>query len=1063
MRKKYLSALLFGALLFASAGTFTSCKDYDDDIKNLQEQIDGKATLEELQSQLETMQADVTSAKTTAEEAKTIAEEALQKAEQALAGGGASEGISEEQLAQAIADAKAEIEAQIEKLASLEDVQTEIDNLKEELTQSFVTSDALNALQEDIDALEVKISNIIGKVLNSLVFQPSLYIDGIEATEYAWMSYMHKKSGTTTQKTFTDNEGVACTVTTEPKEWIYEDNQKAEFDPVVNVQYHINPSKAEVAKENLSFLSNDAEIVSTRSSVANPIVAEGDIKVENGILTVPMQAKGSLIKDQTKGEGSIFALQANVKTESGEDRVITSDYSVLYSSVIEPQAIAYSVEEYNGFDIKAKDCSYTSPKDELWASVEEAITKEPTLRVAYNSQIDLSEVLDIHYNHTSLTKTNGTHKVWAWGEEKAYGLHYDFALIQYNVGTNETSDSKYVDENQIAQGIVAPRMVNADGTTASQPGVSSVGKHPLIRVRVLDEQNRVVLHAYVKVEIVKTVENLVTTVFDKGDALFGCNNWNAQLTWSEISNQLIEKAGVSKEEFEALYKLDVNSLGEAKQFNFANNKFTECVNASMTGDIFGKVKENADPEGTTNSVLVWSLTDEEQQRIYEENADHSKTIYVRYVRTTSSPSGTSNIAPIYLPIKITVTKPEGTVVKKIQEYWYNNSINTRLNVPYPKDNGNSLDYTVDLNQVWEGNQPKFGQGNDYASYTDAILSNLNGDPVMNREGGYRYYFTASNNMDDATVTSPIDNSTYTLVDLDGETYKLFAGLKSSAVREDYADDIFGRQHEATTENEKLYALSTLSGVYKNEALYATRISDNVTEKIAEINYTTVNGKEVPQITYQTGDIAKALLNAYDHSDAKLFAYIGIVAYSECGVAMSLKDNVYPAYFLRPITMKDNNSATFEDAEANGSVINIAEVFDFVDWRDEAFKEGNNYKNVWLYAYYGLKGAKMITEDITTNLNGNDINTTKLSKVTDKIKLSQIDGTSFDLSSYNFEAKGTVDTWKAIVKDMGQIKYENNGNNVSNFDIRIPVEFTYDWGTIRAYVTCHVVDTMGDQD
>ena len=314
-------------------------------------------------------------------------------------------------------------------------------------------------------------------------------------------------------------------------------------------------------------------------------------------------------------------------------------------------------------------------------------------------------------------------------------------------------------------------------------------------------------------------------------------------------------------------------------------------------------------------------------------------------------------------------------------------------------------------------------------------------------------------MDDATVTSPIDNSTYTLVDLDGETYKLFAGLKSSAVREDYADDIFGKQHEATTENEKLYALSTLSGVYQNEALYATRISDNVTEKIAEISY----DNNIPQIKYQTGDIAKALLNAYDHSDAKLFAYIGIVAYSECGVAMSLKDNVYPAYFLRPITMKDNNAATFEDAEANGSVINIAEVFDFVDWRDVAFKDGNDYKNVWLYAYYGLKGAKMITEDITTNLNGNDINTTKLSAVTDKIKLSQIGSTSFDLSSYNTEASGTKTTWDAIVNHMGQIKYENNGNNVSNFDIRIPVEFTYDWGTIRAYITCHVVDTMGNQD
>ena len=53
MRKKYLSALLFGALLFASTGTFTSCKDYDDDIANLQTQVDGiSADLEDLQAQI---------------------------------------------------------------------------------------------------------------------------------------------------------------------------------------------------------------------------------------------------------------------------------------------------------------------------------------------------------------------------------------------------------------------------------------------------------------------------------------------------------------------------------------------------------------------------------------------------------------------------------------------------------------------------------------------------------------------------------------------------------------------------------------------------------------------------------------------------------------------------------------------------------------------------------------------------------------------------------------------------------------------------------------------------
>ena len=51
MRKKYLSALLFGALLVTSAGTFTSCKDYDDDINNLQEQINTiKTDLESLKA-----------------------------------------------------------------------------------------------------------------------------------------------------------------------------------------------------------------------------------------------------------------------------------------------------------------------------------------------------------------------------------------------------------------------------------------------------------------------------------------------------------------------------------------------------------------------------------------------------------------------------------------------------------------------------------------------------------------------------------------------------------------------------------------------------------------------------------------------------------------------------------------------------------------------------------------------------------------------------------------------------------------------------------------------------
>ncbi|WP_289119545.1 PL29 family lyase N-terminal domain-containing protein [uncultured Bacteroides sp.] len=40
MNKKFLSVILFSALMVGSTGTFVSCKDYDDDINGLQEQID---------------------------------------------------------------------------------------------------------------------------------------------------------------------------------------------------------------------------------------------------------------------------------------------------------------------------------------------------------------------------------------------------------------------------------------------------------------------------------------------------------------------------------------------------------------------------------------------------------------------------------------------------------------------------------------------------------------------------------------------------------------------------------------------------------------------------------------------------------------------------------------------------------------------------------------------------------------------------------------------------------------------------------------------------------------
>ena len=66
MNKKFLSAILFGALMVTSTGTFVSCKDYDDDIENLQGQINNLATKSDVEAKLSQLQSAIDAAKTEA-------------------------------------------------------------------------------------------------------------------------------------------------------------------------------------------------------------------------------------------------------------------------------------------------------------------------------------------------------------------------------------------------------------------------------------------------------------------------------------------------------------------------------------------------------------------------------------------------------------------------------------------------------------------------------------------------------------------------------------------------------------------------------------------------------------------------------------------------------------------------------------------------------------------------------------------------------------------------------------------------------------------------------------
>ena len=85
MKRKYFSALLMGALTIASVSTFTSCKDYDDDIDNLQNQIKDLASADQLQQKVTELQGLITTNSNTIKDVQEAVKKAQAAAETAQA------------------------------------------------------------------------------------------------------------------------------------------------------------------------------------------------------------------------------------------------------------------------------------------------------------------------------------------------------------------------------------------------------------------------------------------------------------------------------------------------------------------------------------------------------------------------------------------------------------------------------------------------------------------------------------------------------------------------------------------------------------------------------------------------------------------------------------------------------------------------------------------------------------------------------------------------------------------------------------------------------------------
>ena len=175
------------------------------------------------------------------------------------------------------------------------------------------------------------------------------------------------------------------------------------------------------------------------------------------------------------------------------------------------------------------------------------------------------------------------------------------------------------------------------------------------------------------------------------------------------------------------------------------------------------------------------------------------------------------------------------------------------------------------------------------------------------------------------------------------------------------------------------------------------------------------------------------------------------------------DETFNVRFLRPLDILPGNDANFIDAQANGSTVILGDLFGLSDWRDQVLIVGtsgsytSNVENGCpLYDYYHIESMNVLLDEVTCNLNGS---WAKLSQVAPAVELSV-----FDARNGNRYTSGvaTVNISGVSELNTSSITYRNNEANVRDFEMIIPVEIEYAWGTLKGQIKAYVDATMANE-
>lgn len=665
MNKKFLSAVLFGALLASTTGTFTSCKDYDDDINGLSERVDAiEKTLADLNTKFGSL-AYVKSVSfaggelvVTDQDGKperfsipdkntTYSLEINQSTEgdattvTVILKDGDGKVVSSKSFT--LTDKDTITDTLDPSLFWMDEsgviwygLKTDKDNcIKTGVTVPLHEKTAVTIVENKvgeagpvvgwditIDNVTTHLSVLDALSITSFSWIPKDYYNGIEAVAFGSYSY-NKVVGTETADTTYTATG---------------DETLSSFPGEAN--FYINPSSASLAQikggaEGATVLYKGATNHTTRADIG----ATATLSKTDGILTA------SIVGDMNQAEtdpNALDMLALRMTTTNGQ--TFTTNYFAVYNQKEEVSFTLVDNCKLEGETIKDADKLSTQ-----WSNVKEQAAVIDANNVAESGNAHLVQALQYNeaiagvdlnkYVAVAMTKGDKSEIV----NLAAKKLSIEYVLCKYDVEGTDQINYATLEGSTL-------KAVNYEGVN-----MSCIGKTPIVKAIVKDTNNgnAVVAVAYIKFLYVGnewTVSKNYTAPVSETKVLdwdcFENTAMNYTTTVKYMSTEVYPKVGselglnaLSKKEFATIYQFVANQADVPTEFKSTNiTSITEITGA----------ENNAD-----NRQVKFDI---DEDAIKEVNEDGTYTFYGVYKKTDAAAAASSQYRqyPVYVAIPYVV-------------------------------------------------------------------------------------------------------------------------------------------------------------------------------------------------------------------------------------------------------------------------------------------------------------------------------------------------------------------------------------------------------------------------